>query len=89
MGKFEPFCANFTDIWDQIMGFTFVTVLSGILVKPQSCVLLLIHFHTIYRNIINAWLQQKDNLYLEKVFFTFKRSLVDLDNSLTEKSLLW
>lgn len=87
MCKFEPFWANFTDIWDQIMGLTFVIVLSEILVKPQPCVLLLIHFHKIY-HIINAWLQQRDNLYLKNVFFTFKRSLVDLDNSSTEKSIL-
>jgi len=69
------------------MGFTFVTVLSGILVKTQSCVFLPIDFHTTCHNIINARLQPKENLNLKKVF-TFKRSLVDLGNSLTEKSLL-
>lgn len=47
MSKFEPFCAEFTDIWDQTMGFAFVIVLAGILAKPQSCVLLLIRFHSI------------------------------------------
>lgn len=88
MDKFELFCANFTDIWDQIMGFTFVGVFSRFLVKPQSCVLLLVFTQFISisevryfnKNTIYTWKESSSNL---------KISLVDLDISLTEKSLLW
>lgn len=71
MGKFEAFCDKFTDMWDQIMGFAFVIVLAGILVKLQSCVLLLIHFPSMQHNIINAWLPQK-------TIYTLKKSSLNL-----------